>query len=70
MRVIKTGTTERKIQCRYCDSILVYTRDDISQDIVPIHGKWYLEKYIVCPVCGVRLALSHKSEYEVMLNHR
>lgn len=70
MRVIKAGTPEKEMQCPNCNSVLAYTSEDIMQDIVPIHGEWYLREYIVCPVCRVKLALSHKNEYEVMLNHR
>ena len=60
MRIIKQAIKlpEQNINCKYCKSELAY--DD--RDVRTAHQEWSHETYIVCPVCGRTIVLTHISE--------
>lgn len=70
MRIVKMGSKiqEQKVLCAHCGTELAYIHEDVKQDMLRQSGEWYFTSYITCPICGDRISLSLRSEYEVRLS--
>lgn len=43
MRILKENDVERKRRCKYCKNLIAYSPKDIKE---------WVDKYVVCPICG------------------
>ena len=63
MRVVEMGKSpEKEITCKVCNSILAYTKADVTFYMEEMFGEIHTSESIKCPVCGNKIILSIDGE--------
>lgn len=61
-KILKHGNTWKECYCPECDCKIGYTYKEIKEDYDEMFCHYYLQKYIDCPECGVKIILNEYKE--------
>ena len=60
IKVLRPGNTTKEIECKRCNALLSYCRNDIKSLDTFYVDKIVEEEYIPCPECGAKIIISSR----------